>query len=71
MSIYALRCEARLLSARIEDAEITAHSLRKLIDAGELTNADEAAEQAALAEQRAWRMASRLSRITREIGGYF
>lgn len=66
ISISELRHEARLLSDRIADAEMTAHSLRKLVATGKLSNPCEATAQAILAERAALRMATRLSSISQD-----
>jgi hypothetical protein len=68
VTLYDLRCEARLLAARIEAAETTARHCRGL---AALTPDDSVAanaiEHATLAERAALRMASRLSAITRSL----
>lgn len=68
VSLYDLRCEARLLATRIEAAEMTARHCRSVAT---LTPygfvATEALDQAVRAERAALQMASRLSAIARSL----
>lgn len=68
VTLYGLRCEARLLSARIEAAEMTARHCRGLAAITPQTDvATNATAHAVLAERLAARLASRLSAIVRTV----